>query len=152
MERKELVSKALEAGITKAHTMKSVVLEEMLAGMAKTEKTGKRGRPVNENSPRQLRLKELEAKKANGELKRGRPVDTESVRQKRIADIQTRKESGEFKLGRAINPESERQKRLKEMELKRENGLLKRGRPAKLKHTFESDELVEISAVEGGIE
>ena len=93
MERKELVTKALEAGITKAHTMKSVVLEEMLLAMETKVTTGKRGRPIVENSVRQLRLKELEEKRLNGELKRGRPVDTESVRQKRIADIQTRKES-----------------------------------------------------------
>lgn len=101
MERKELVSKALEAGITKAHTMKSVVLEEMLAGMVKVEKTGKRGRPVNEDSVRQKRLIELEEKRVNGTLK----------------------------LGRAINPDSVRQKRLAEMELKRANGELRRGRP-----------------------
>ena len=131
MERKELVAKALEAGITKAHTMKSVVLEEMLLTMETKVTTGKRGRPVVENSVRQLRLKELEEKRLNGELKRGRPVDEESVRQKRINEIKLKKESGEFKLGRNINPESERQKRLKEMELKRENGLLKRGRPKK---------------------
>ena len=131
MERKELVGKALEVGITKAHTMKSVVLEEMLLAMETKVTTGKRGRPVVENSVRQLRLKELEEKRLNGELKRGRPVDEESVRQKRINEIKLKKESGEFKLGRNINPESERQKRLKEMELKRENGLLKRGRPKK---------------------
>ena len=133
MERKELVGKALEAGITKAHTMKSVVLEEMLLAMETKVTTGKRGRPVVENSVRQLRLKELEEKRLNGELKRGRPVDEESVRQKRINEIKLKKESGEFKLGRNINPESERQKRLKELEFKRENGLLKRGRPKTIK-------------------
>jgi hypothetical protein len=142
MERKELVAKALEAGITKAHTMKSVVLEEMLLAMETKVTTGKRGRPVVENSVRQLRLKELEEKRSNGELKRGRPVDTESVRQKRIADIQTRKESGEFKLGRAINPESERQKRLKDLEERKLNGTLKRGRPKK--ETIEVEEVVTI--------
>ena len=44
----------------------------------------KLGRPVNPNSARQLRLKELELKRANGELKRGRPVDPNSVRQSEI--------------------------------------------------------------------
>ena len=142
MERKELVGKALEAGITKAHTMKSVVLEEMLLTMETKITTGKRGRPVVENSVRQLRLKELEEKRLNGELKRGRPVDEESVRQKRINEIKLKKESGEFKLGRNINPESVRQLRLKEMELKRENGLLKRGRPKTIK-------LEEVVVIEG---
>jgi len=65
----------------------------------------KLGRPVNENSVRQLRLKELELKRSNGELKLGRPV----------------------------NENSERQKRLKELESKRELGLLKRGRPKMIK-------------------
>ena len=99
MERKELVGKALEAGITKAHTMKSVVLEEMLAGM-EVKKTGKRGRPVNENSVRQQRLAELEEKRANGELRKGRPVNENSVRQMRLKEIEERKLNGTFKLGR----------------------------------------------------
>ena len=38
----------------------------------------KLGRPVNENSVRQLRLKELELKRLNGEVKRGRPVNVNS--------------------------------------------------------------------------
>ena len=63
------------------------------------------GRPVNENSVRQLRLKELELKRSNGELKRGRPVESNSVRQLRI----------------------------KELEMKRELGLVKRGRPKMIK-------------------
>jgi hypothetical protein len=33
----------------------------------------RKGRPVNENSVRQMRLKEMELKKMNGELRRGRP-------------------------------------------------------------------------------
>lgn len=51
MERNELVKKALEAGITKANTMKSVVLEEMLKEL-EVKKTGKRGRPISEDSVR----------------------------------------------------------------------------------------------------
>ena len=53
--------------------------------MKKVVKIEKRGRKVNPNSARQIRLKELEAKRANGELKRGRPVDPNSVRQLEIA-------------------------------------------------------------------
>ena len=41
MNRNELVKKALEAGIVKANTMKSVVLEEMLKGMEVKVKNGK---------------------------------------------------------------------------------------------------------------
>ena len=33
----------------------------------------KRGRPINENSERQLRIKELESKRELGLVKRGRP-------------------------------------------------------------------------------
>ena len=40
------------------------------------------GRPVNENSVRQQRLKELEIKRENGTLQRGRPVNENSDRQK----------------------------------------------------------------------
>jgi len=43
----------------------------------------KLGRPVNENSVRQQRLKELESKRKNGELKLGRPIKEDSERQKR---------------------------------------------------------------------
>jgi hypothetical protein len=44
------------------------------------------GRPVNPNSARQLRLKELAEKRANGELRRGRPVDENSARQQKLAN------------------------------------------------------------------
>jgi uncharacterized protein YneF (UPF0154 family) len=128
MERKELVKKALEAGITKANTMKSIVLEEMLKGVTIKEK-GKRGRPVNENSVRQIRLKELEEKRVNGELRRGRPVNEESVRQMRLKTLEEKRVNGELKKGRPVNENSVRQMRLKEMELKRMNGELRRGRP-----------------------
>jgi hypothetical protein len=106
MTRNELVKAAVEAGIAKAHSMKSIVLEEMLAQISKPEPTGKRGRPVDTSSVRQVRLAELEAKRANGELKRGRPVSGESARQKRLADMEARK---------AAN-----------------GGVIKRGRPAKV--------------------
>jgi len=130
MNRNELVKKALEAGITKANTMKSVVLEEMLNGM-EVKKTGKRGRPINENSVRQQRLKELESKRELGLLKKGRPINEDSNRQKRIKDLEERKSNKTFKLGRPVNENSDRQKRLKELNEKREQGLLKRGRPKK---------------------
>jgi hypothetical protein len=44
------------------------------------------GRPVNPNSARQLRLKELAEKRDNGELRRGRPVDENSARQQKLAN------------------------------------------------------------------
>ena len=133
MNRNELVKAALEAGITKANTMKSVVLEEMLAGMNKQETTGKRGRPVNVNSERQKRLAELEMKRANGELKRGRPVNVHSEHQLRLLDLEIKRVKGELKRGRPVNQNSNRQIRLAELEAKRANGELRRGRPKMIK-------------------
>ena len=102
MKRNELVATAIAAGIKGAHTMKSVVLEEMLANMAKPETTGKRGRPIKADSARQMRLVELETKRANGELKKGRPVNGESARQKRLAELEAKKAAngGVMPLGR----------------------------------------------------
>jgi hypothetical protein len=132
MNRNELVKAALEAGITKANTMKSVVLEEMLAEMNKPETTGKRGRPVNENSARQQRLNDLENRRLNGELRLGRPVNSNSVRQQRLNELEIKRMNGELRQGRPVNENSVRQMRLKELEIKRLNGELKRGRPKKV--------------------
>lgn len=133
MERKELVAAAVAAGITKAHSMKSAVLEQMLSEMSITKGTGKRGRPVDTSSVRQQRLAELEAKRQNGELKRGRPVDTNSERQIRLTQQAINRELG-IGQGRPVNKDSARQKRLAEIEAKRiaNGGVIKRGRPAKL--------------------
>jgi hypothetical protein len=92
------------------------------------------GRPVNENSVRQLRLKELEFKKENGLLKRGRPVDTMSARQFRLKTQAINKALGIGGQGRPVNPNSARQIRLNELAAKAElnGGVIKRGRPAKV--------------------
>jgi hypothetical protein len=82
----------------------------------------KKGRPVDMNSDRQLRLKTQFANKLAG-IGQGRPVNPNSVRQQRLAELEAKK---------AAN-----------------GGTIKRGRPAQVK---ESAELVEIAAVEGGIE
>lgn len=84
------------------------------------------GRPVNPNSARQIRLRELAEKKAKGELRRGRPVDPNSARQQKLAN----KKEGTGRRGRPVNPNSARQLRLAELAEKRANGEVKRGRPA----------------------
>lgn len=134
MKRNELVAAATQAGIKGAHTMKSVVLEQMLAEMVKPETTGKRGRPVDPNSVRQVRIAELEVKRANGELKRGRPVNENSNRQMRLVELETKRANGELKKGRPVNGESARQKRIAELAAKAaaNGGAVKRGRPAKV--------------------
>ena len=94
------------------------------------------GRKVNPNSVRQIRLKELEMKKELGLLKRGRPVVENSERQVRLKKQLENKLNG-VKQGRPVNPNSERQKRLNELNMKRELGLVKRGRPSKVVVTDE---------------
>ena len=93
----------------------------------------KTGRPVNPNSVRQIRLAELAAKKANGELKRGRPVNENSERQFRLKIQAINKQLG-IGQGRPVNPNSARQIRLAELKAKAElnGGVVKRGRPAKV--------------------
>jgi hypothetical protein len=131
MKRNELVATAIAAGIKGAHTMKSVVLEEMLANMAKPETTGKRGRPVKADSARQIRIAELAEKRANGELKKGRPIKADSARQMRLVELETKRANGELKKGRPVSGESARQKRLAEMEAKKvaNGGVMPLGRP-----------------------
>jgi hypothetical protein len=104
--------------------MKNVIVEEVKV----------LGRPVNPNSVRQIRLAELEAKKANGELKRGRPVNPNSERQARLEKQAVNKANGVGQ-GRPVNPNSARQLRLAELKAKAEanGGDVKRGRPAKVK-------------------
>ena len=95
-------------------------------------KSVKLGRPVNENSVRQLRLKELELKRSNGELKRGRPVVINSERQIRLAKQAINKANG-IGQGRPINLNSARQIRLAELQAKRDLGTCFRGRPKQIK-------------------
>jgi hypothetical protein len=104
--------------------MKNIIVEEVKV----------LGRPVNPNSVRQIRLAELEAKKANGELKRGRPVNPNSERQARLEKQAVNKANGVGQ-GRPVNPNSARQIRLAELKAKAEanGGAVKRGRPAKMK-------------------
>ena len=64
-------------------------------------KTVQLGRPVNKNSVRQMRLRDLEERRKDGTLKLGRPVNVDSVRQKRLVEIENRRNNGEvIKRGR----------------------------------------------------
>lgn len=84
-------------------------------------KTERRGRPIDPNSPRQIRLSQ------KGLVGRGRPADPNSAWNIRQRELEEKRAAGELKLGRAINPDSERQKRLALV------GTVKRGRPAIVK-------------------
>ena len=68
------------------------------------------GRPVNPNSVRQQRLKEMAEKREQGLLKRGRPIVSESKRQQVLKAREEKVNNGiELKRGRPVNPESNRQ-------------------------------------------
>jgi hypothetical protein len=70
--------------------------------MSTENKTGKRGRPVIENSARQAKLTARAERVANGgSVERGRPANPNSKRQARLAAQEARKAAGvEIKVGR----------------------------------------------------
>jgi hypothetical protein len=84
-----------------------------------------KGRPVNPNSPRQLRLQEQELKKQSGiVLQRGRPVNESSNRQIKLQHINDLKSQGiEIKRGRPVDETSKRQDMLSK------RGKVQLGRP-----------------------
>lgn len=115
MEAKELGlettgnAAALDARIQAYHEANTVVDEV---------KTERRGRPIDPNSPRQLRLSQ------KGLVGRGRPADPNSEWNKKQAALEAKRAAGELKLGRPVDPNSPRQLRLAKA------GTVKRGRPA----------------------
>ena len=129
MNRIEIIAKVKELGLATekpAHQCKTDYLEKLLSethGVSIKQK----GRPVNTSSNHQIRLQELEARRASGELRRGRPVVEDSNRQIIFSLM------GTLPLGRKPNPESAAYKRRMDLEERRANGTLKRGRPAQVK-------------------
>ena len=111
--------------------VKEVVAEVQTIQVVNTEMevVKRKGRPVVEDSARQLRLKSLEEKRANGELRRGRPVVEDSARQLRLQELEAKRVNGDLRRGRPVNEMSARQLRLKDLEERRNNGTLKLGRP-----------------------
>jgi len=88
------------------------------------------GRPVNENSNRQIRLKEKEQLRAQGLIKRGRPA-VEGSKNAYIKSLREAKLANgiELRRGRPANVESKNYQREKDLENRRMNGTLKLGRP-----------------------
>jgi hypothetical protein len=92
----------------------------------------KTGRKPNPESNRQKRLAELNAKiEAGVTISRGRPVVEDSVRQLKLKELETKRANGELKLGRRVDSSSKRQLRIAELEARRSNGEIRRGRPKK---------------------
>ena len=88
------------------------------------------GRPVNENSVRQIRLKEIAEKRAQGLIKRGRPVNENSKNAAKQKARQEKLAAGiVLKRGRPVNETSARQQRLNDLAERKANGTLKLGRP-----------------------
>ncbi len=88
------------------------------------------GRPVNENSARQIRLKEIAEKRAQGLIKRGRPANENSKNAAKQKARQEKLAAGiVLKRGRPVNEKSARQQRLQDLAERRLNGTLKLGRP-----------------------
>ena len=88
------------------------------------------GRPVNENSVRQIRLKEIAEKRAQGLIKRGRPANENSKNAAKVKARQEKLAAGiVLKRGRPVNETSARQQRLNDLAERKANGTLKLGRP-----------------------
>jgi hypothetical protein len=88
------------------------------------------GRPVNENSVRQIKLKEIAEKRAAGLIKRGRPTNENSKNAAKTKARQEKLAAGiVLKRGRPVNETSARQQRLNDLSERRSNGTLKLGRP-----------------------
>ena len=105
----------------------------------------KTGRKPNPESNRQKRLAELNAKiEAGVTIKKGRPVVEDSVRQLKLKELETKRANGELKLGRRIDESSVRQLRLKDLEARRANGELRRGRPSKSKDVVNDVNLIDM--------
>ena len=88
------------------------------------------GRPVNENSVRQIKLKEIAEKRAAGLIKRGRPANENSKNAAKTKARQEKLAAGiVLKRGRPVNETSARQQRLNDLAERKANGTLKLGRP-----------------------
>lgn len=72
----------------------------------------KRGRPVDPNSNRQQRLATAPGKKT------GRPIDPNSNRQQRLRELEMKRANGELRRGRPVDPNSKRQIALREAMMK----------------------------------
>jgi len=128
-----LKAEAAKLGINTQGMKKEAIIDACIEATTPVvvEHEGK-GRPVNPNSKRQQRLREMEAKKASGYVgKKGRPIVEGSKNHLKKLEIAARIEQGiEIKRGRPTNLESARQKRLaKSAELRAAGGSQYLGRP-----------------------
>lgn len=83
------------------------------------------GRPVDPTSARQIKLAEMEKKRAAGELKRGRPAVPGSAAATKRAEMEAKKATPGYepKRGRPTDPSSPRQLELQKKEARRKERL-----------------------------
>lgn len=150
---KEMVSIAKELGLETKSIKKADLIEALNAAATVQEEAPvevveeTRGRKVNPNSARQIRLAEMAARAVDGVIKRGRPSDPTSAWNIKQAALEAKRgEDGKITLGRQINPDSARQKRLA---LK---GTLPLGRPKAVVEEIIEEVIVEVPTEETSVE
>ena len=120
---KEMVATAKAKGIETKNIKKVDLIAALNATEVVSEKIERRGRPINPESNRQIKISQV----GIGNGHRGRPVNPESAWNKRQTELATKRAEGTLSLGRAINPNSARQIRLSK------KGTLPLGRPKQIK-------------------
>ena len=76
---KEMAAKVKELGLTVESTKKVDLIEALNSHEAEVSENETRGRKINPNSARQIRLAAMEAKRGAGTLRRGRPEGSGKV-------------------------------------------------------------------------
>lgn len=114
-EAKKLFAKSLiNEGKTEVRNV-LMVMNKITAIVESLPTVGsKRGRKVNPNSARQIKMRErAEALEAGIVFRRGRKVDPNSANQKKLAERALKLEAGTLRRGRPVNPNSARQIKMK---------------------------------------
>lgn len=115
-EAKKVFAKGLIAE-GKTEMRNTLMVMNKITAIAKTLPVvggNKRGRKIDPNSARQIKMRErAEALEAGVVFKRGRKVDPNSANQKRLMDRAIKLENGTLRRGRPVDPNSTRQIKLR---------------------------------------
>lgn len=136
MTYNELRAECLKHGLVVEDSKKETLIAALEAHL--NANAGKKGRPVDPNSVRQLMLAEKAARQAEGGVYRGRPVDPNSARQLALASkTPVLDEEGNVivveRRGRPVDPNSAASIAKAEREARMLAGeVIKRGRPKSL--------------------
>ena len=98
---KKGTKKAAKVEVVETVVNETPIQETVVTATTDSVKVETRGRKVDPNSPRQIRLAKMAENKANGKDGRGRKVDSNSARQAKLAAFEAKKAAGiEIKRGR----------------------------------------------------